>query len=83
MPRQFGKVDISAGWKCPRCPHKHGPHAVCPPVGVWLVLVFCGRCNPKAGAYCSRHGHRPPAYEPVAAEVPEQDVQQLAAGDAA
>lgn len=81
MPRQFGKVDVSAGWlPCPRCPHRHVITAPCPPPGVWLVLTFCPRCDAKTGRYCSQHRGRGPQPEPVRT-LPEVDVQQLAAGD--
>lgn len=36
MPRQFGKVDASSTWACPRCPRKHEPGTGCPVGGVWL-----------------------------------------------
>lgn len=58
VPRQFGKVDVSVGWVCERCPRKHAPGSACPPVGVWLVLAFCRACDPKAERYCSRHRDR-------------------------
>lgn len=71
-PRQFGKLDNSAtapGWGCPRCLHKHMPGSVCPPIGVWLVLTLCGRCNAKTGTYCSRHRDRRVPLLPVPDEV--------------
>lgn len=60
-PRQFGKLDNSVtapGWDCPRCLRKHMPGSVCPPIGVWLVLTLCWRCDAKTETYCTRHRDR-------------------------
>lgn len=79
MPRQFGKVDVSASWtRCPRCPAGHPSHSPCPPVGVWLVLALCHRCNPKTGAYCNRHRDRIADADPI--QPPTDDVQMLRIG---
>lgn len=84
MPRQFGKVDISATWSCPRCPHRHAPLAPCPPSATWLVLHFCPDCREDLQLYCRKHRdrhmpsgdahHTPPA-------PAEADHGQLAAGE--
>lgn len=84
MPRQFGKVDVSASWPpCRSCPHRHPSHAPCPPSGVWLVLALCPACNPAKELYCRTHRdrHMPPLQLVPALPAPEQDVQQLAAGE--
>lgn len=60
MPRQFGKVDLSATWACVRCPYKHAPDALCPAPGVWLVLELCPACNERTGLYCRTHRDRHP-----------------------
>ena len=51
-------VDISVAWACPRCPYKHGPNAVCPPGGRWLVLHFCPDCDESKQLYCRTHRDR-------------------------
>ncbi len=84
MPRQFGKVDISAGWFCTSCPHKHAPLAPCPPAATWLLLHFCPDCDEPKQLYCRRHRDR---HMPTGdAHHPETgpaglDVQQLRAGE--
>lgn len=57
MPRQFGKVDVSAGdtWQCAKCPYRHAPRSPHPPGGVWLVLTLCPTCNASRDYYCSDH----------------------------
>jgi hypothetical protein len=80
------KVDLSVAWPiCTRCRRKHMPGSVCPPLGVWIVLTLCHRCDPKTGAYCGRHGGRigpvvdgDPRHEPPPLVA---DVRQRAAGD--
>jgi hypothetical protein len=84
MPRQFGKVDESAGWpNLPCCPHRHKVSVPCPPSGVWLVLTLCRACNPTTGLYCRTHRDR---HMPQPVDHPETapaglDVQQLRAGE--
>lgn len=85
-PRQFGKVDSSATWPtCDRCRRKHMPGSVCPPLGVWIVLTLCRRCDPKTETYCGRHGGRiAPAPDGPLSDLigpPGVDVRQRAAGD--
>jgi len=82
MPRQFGKVDLSATWACPRCPYKHAPLAACPPPGTWLVLHLCPACNERTGLYCRTHRdrHMPTAGD-IPVSAPERDVQQLRTGE--
>ena len=58
MPRQFGKVDASARWLCTECHRRHEPGSPCPPIGVWLVLTLCPRCDEEAGIYCPTHQGR-------------------------
>lgn len=87
MPRQFGKVDDSAGWKpCEHCQRRHVLGSLCPPRGVWIVLVLCTRCK-LPDSYCGRHAARRPLVS-VPAEVPlilpdesGPDVQERRAGD--
>jgi hypothetical protein len=79
VPRQFGKVDGSAGWpQLPCCPHRHPVSVACPPTGAWLVLALCHHCDPKTGRYCKAHRDRIADTEPLPA--PTQDVQLLRIG---
>jgi hypothetical protein len=56
MPRQSGKVDTSVHWNpCVECHRRHEPGSACPPVGVWLLLTLCPRCDGVAGRYCYEH----------------------------
>lgn len=82
VPRQFGKVDVSATWApCLRCPHKHPSHASCPPTGVWLVLALCPACNPTTGLYCRTHRDRHMPKSGIMPDPPAEDGQRLAAGE--
>jgi hypothetical protein len=84
MPRQFGKIDESAGWpNLPCCPYRHRVTTACPPAGAWLVLLLCHHCNPKTGLYCKTHRDRTmPALQLVDAP-PVDDVQMLRTGEGA
>jgi hypothetical protein len=84
MPRQFGKVDESAGWpNLPCCPHRHRVSTPCPPSNTWLVLHFCPACNEVTGLYCRTHRDRRMPTGDAHHTVPEatQDVRGLAAGE--
>lgn len=83
MPRQFGKVDISATWACARCPYKHAPLAACPSPGVWLVLALCPACNQRTGLYCRTHRdrHMPPPLQLVPALPGDDDEYRRRIGE--
>lgn len=58
MGRALPEVDRSVHWDCPGCQHKHRPNWPCPPLGVWLVLTLCSRCDERTGRYCTWHRER-------------------------
>jgi hypothetical protein len=82
MPRQFGKVDVSASWAvCAACPCRHPSHAPCPPVEVWLVLHFCPACNEATLLYCRTHRDRHMPALALVPPLPELDIQQRRLGE--
>ena len=58
MPRQFGKIDTSVDWLCHECMRRHQPGSACPPIGVWLILTLCPRCDEADEKYCYEHRGR-------------------------
>jgi hypothetical protein len=84
MPRQFGKVDVSASWPpCQSCPHRHAALAPCPPSNAWLVLHFCPACSEATGLYCRTHRdrHMPSGDAHHTVPEPAEDGRMRAAGE--